>query len=453
MGLGIYAGTLALMTLAALWRPGAGFAALLVMFGLEQWGASQVLAIAERPLLTNVAVAGIVMLAATLQLFRAPLRLALTQPIPMLAAALYTYAVISLAWSPGAEFGWAEATTKAPYLFIVCLIVPMLVRRYEEAATGFGIVALVGSVLLLPMALVVPWDERTIRSAVMPGMETGSPLSLAQFAGYAMVSAILLAPRGWIPWLVSLGIAALCVVIAVKTSSRGQLVAMMIASAAFYPIARGYTGSWRLMLSIGIAGIVAIAGFSLFGDALVEGTYGFRWNINNMTRDAEGRFALVAELLSIWISDPFAILFGLGFSAAISPEVLNGFYAHNIGAEVLCELGLVGFSIFALLLWRCLRLCYQALMTVKPQPGYGVRNRVIALLVALFLLELILAFKQGTLYRNFYLFLFPVMLETLLICEARAVRQMRPKRPVPATRPQPAPVIPFSRRYKLWWAS
>lgn len=438
LGLAVFAGCLAMLVGGVLWRPAIGIAALLVMFGLEQWGTSQIEAIARAPLLTNIVIAAIVMLAAVVHMLRHPIRLPFTQPIPMLATTLYVYAAFSLIWSLEPQLGWSEILVKAPYLMLVCLVVPILVRRHEDVGLALLTVVVVGTILLIPMAFAVPWDDRTLRSTVFPGEKTGSSLGLAQFCGYVIVAAALMAPRSVLFRAASAAIVVLALAVMIRTGTRGQLGATLLCAALFLPVAHGYTASWRSLVSVAAAGALGLLVVTLYGDVIFVGDYSWRWQSASLTEDAGGRLEMILQALSAWVSTPIAILLGLGFASVRSPQILNDFYTHNVPVEVLVELGAVGFTIFAFAMVRSARTVFAAIRSVSRDRRADMRNRVIATLAALCVLEILVSLKQGTLYSNFFLFLFPVVLESLLVQETRR-RQARTRKAALARTPPPEP--------------
>ena len=117
-------------------------------------------------------------------------------------------------------------------------------------------------------------------------------------------------------------------------------------------------------------------------------------------------------VLREWASgSPFTWIFGLGSSASFSDTLLGG-YPHLVAAEALAELGVIGFSLL-MTIW---------VLTAKNLWKLGRRlaefpeeRGLVAVLGALFLFELVLTFKQGSLLGNYFSFGFAMMIGRLEI--------------------------------------
>jgi hypothetical protein len=98
------------------------------------------------------------------------------------------------------------------------------------------------------------------------------------------------------------------------------------------------------------------------------------------------------------------MLFGLGNSSAIT---LLSIYPHITGIEVLAEEGLLGAVIYI----SIIILTFRSVSRVVRTLGERQRERhAVAMLVGLFVFELVLSWKQGTLLSSVYVFAYSIML-------------------------------------------
>jgi hypothetical protein len=426
IGLAVYGASVAALVLGVLWRPAIALAALLLLFALKQWGMAKVDALTNDWLFTNYLIGAIVLLAMARAMFLGRLRSPFVGDLPILACILYGYAGLAVMWSPVPEKALDELQTNLPYMILGIVALPMILRRFDDVATGLRGFLVIAIPLMAAFVFFATWGYRSIEIDAAPGENVRLPLSLAAFAGFALVvSSMFLQGRLW-RYAIVLVSAALAFTIAIRTGSRGQFVAMIAAAGLFYPVSRGYRGSMKMIAAFGVCAVLAFAAFSFYSDSVSEiSTSDKRWQSEEIVEDYEGRLDHSARLLDAWISDPWYVLFGLGTSASFSSQ-LGGGYAHILAVDVLSELGMIGFSLLVVLLWRCAAVCLSALKTVSRDPKMITRNAVIATLTALFFMELMLAFKQGTLLRNSFLFIFPVILQGVLVSER--VEQWRARR-------------------------
>jgi hypothetical protein len=148
-----------------------------------------------------------------------------------------------------------------------------------------------------------------------------------------------------------------------------------------------------------------------------------RFDTERAVVDYGERINAAEGLLDSYLSSGIlGLIFGLGNSASFSPRVV-GFYTHIVPIEILCELGLIGFSMLMAILALTVRALVRLGATMSAFQKSADTRRVIASLAALALIELVLAFKEGSLVRDVNLFLFPVVIEGI----AASVGRCRPE--------------------------
>ena len=138
-----------------------------------------------------------------------------------------------------------------------------------------------------------------------------------------------------------------------------------------------------------------------------------------MLFDFSERLDLALILLDRWSLSPLTIIFGLGNSASFSPSII-GVYPHVVPLEVLGEEGLIGFFLFALVLFLTFS---QVKIAALPGALTQSQRKVYAANLACFVFSLFLAFKQGSLLGSYAIFLFAALGEKYLILCARERRQ------------------------------
>lgn len=199
------------------------------------------------------------------------------------------------------------------------------------------------------------------------------------------------------PGLIVRGIIiGLAVFVSIKSGSRGQLLAVLLSCLVTVPLLSGRALSrgavYTLTLAASITGIAALL--------LRNSTETRRWTPKVAARDIQGRIDLSQDLLSQWIdAGPVAWLIGLGSSASYS---LLGTYCHIVPIEVLCELGILGFSIFAAFLYSALTNCYSYLRHLHADTT---DRRAIGFFLSLLVFQFTLSLKQGSLIGSANLFL------------------------------------------------
>jgi hypothetical protein len=131
-----------------------------------------------------------------------------------------------------------------------------------------------------------------------------------------------------------------------------------------------------------------------------------RWSEVRTSQDVAGRFAMARTLLGASTSDFFTALFGLGNSSAF--HVL-GIYPHITGLEILAEEGIFGGAIYFGILVFAMR---SAKRMIGAPLSDSQRNGA-AILIGLFVFELILSWKQGSLLFSVYVFAYAIALARL----------------------------------------
>jgi hypothetical protein len=386
-------------------KPAGIVAAVLCMYGLEQW------AQATNPLFNtygtfvNLATGLLVVAALTMKFLRNDLHITQYPTGGLACLALYGLAVASIFWCSYRD-GWIERMDLMwPYIVTVVMLMPLLVYDIRDLRTGMFYMLGIGGVLAVLLALTVQWSYRGIELQGSVG-ERGNPLAVASMGGYVCIIAALLNFRGiarvWqiMRWPV-LGFG---LYLPIVSGSRGQLLALLPTIALLLPLSRRIS-NWKGLLAtffaLGVFGAVALVGYTYFAtDARWEGT-------EMLSTYGDTRLFSVKLVLTEWLqSGPIAWVIGMGNSAAFDPTLL-GKHPHFMAVEILTEEGLVGFILLGIVLWLTARSVYRIYPYVKNDPDM---RGVLAAAAGIFLYEMILSCKQGSLLFNTYVFAFAIIL-------------------------------------------
>ncbi|MBI5316140.1 MAG: hypothetical protein HZB34_09230 [Nitrospirae bacterium] len=395
--------------LLALWKyPAVALAGVLCMFGLEQWGQATHPFFAQNQTFTNYAVGGILLLALTFKLLKGQNLFANYTAAGWLVLGLFSYTFVTAIWAPRADLSLNVLLSRWPYVFTIVVLTPVIISSRNDLQTSFKAFILTGSLLTLLLLIFVPWEARTI----VLEYGRGNPLAVSGMAGMVALSAILADPwpssRIWkiTKWIV----AALCVILVIRSGSRGQLLGLICLSALCWPISRRMKDVkqfvfWiALVLFLTIITTWALQEFWAKQERYYAG--GNRWSEQAMEGALSGRFDQGLYLVRLWFNSPETVVFGLGNSASYDPRIL-GIYPHFVPLEILAEEGLIGFAIFLAILYVAARNALQCSRLVRLDPK---ERSIFAALLAMFLYTLLLAFKQGSLLGNLEPFMFAIIL-------------------------------------------
>lgn len=402
--------TIAIGLLLAVFRhPAVAIAGVLCMFGLEQWGQATTTFFSHHQTYTNLLIGGILVLGVSLQLTRKGLSVVKGYPtIGWLILALFLYAFASTQWVSRPDISMALWESRWAYLVTMLVLAPLLITREDDLYRAGVALLLMGGTLSFLLLFFVKWEARRI----VLDHALGNPLAIAAMSGMVLLLAFLADPwprsKVWQPLRWTL--IAICLIVIVKSGSRGQLVGVLFVAILGWPITRGVSNLKQfVILSSATLFLTIVASLTIqeFSSEQVQ-TYGgrARWSEQSAQEDAMGRLHNAIVLLRLAYSAPGSIVFGLGNSAAYDPRVL-GIYPHFVPLEVLAEEGLIGFALYILViiallntLLRSLRLTSSGSSERMLLGGWG----------AITLFSLLLSFKQGSLLLNLEPFMLALVL-------------------------------------------
>lgn len=408
-----------LLTVAAasLKHAGVALALLLCMFGFEQWAQSSHPFFSAYPPLTNFLVGGVAVLALVGSLVRHESPLKHFPRTAWLVILLFAYALISVVWSPVPEIGFALWAKQAPYLLTLILLAPLLITSTDGLRVGFTAFLILGAFLIAMLLFSSGWTYRGVELIGAGGRRfMGNPLAVAEMAGYIGLAALLLRfqrmRQFWtvFRWVLVAG----CLILTVKSGSRGQFFLMLASALLVIPIGRRVEKFSHFAIAVVGAVFLIVLGYLTYDVFAPAG--GARWETTKIEHDMFVRWSAVERLLAAWFSSPLTLIFGLGSSASYDPRII-GFYSHVVPLEILGELGVVGFTLFVVIIVRCIVGTIRCIRRVRDNPQ---QRGILATLSALFVFTFLLSFKQGSLLTSSYVFAFAILLDryrSILIAE------------------------------------
>ncbi len=408
------------MGILVIFQPGAAVGALLCTYGLEQWAQSQSSFFYEHQIFTNAATGLLVALALTVRFMRGERILTPVTREYWVMVAIYVWAAMSLIWTvyPEAQGSFFQFKKNLPYIILFGFLTPPLINNLRDLKSSFYLMVVVGVFLMTWMLFFTKWSDRQIileQGASIGSVvgNTGSPLAVATLGGQVALIALLMNwrlddARFWGKLILRFAVILLGVAITVRSGSRGQGFALLVTAAVFLPL------SVRPRNLPAFLGMIVVGGVIAYGSYVAFETYSYTrtWTGGAFWKAfQQGRVNTTLELLGHWVdAGPFAWLIGLGSSASFDPNIV-GFYPHMVFGEVLGELGLVGFVI----LWLCpifgFLAIYRLWLYVKDFPE---ERGLVMGLGALFLFDIVLSFKQGSLLGSMTTFAFAAMLGRIL---------------------------------------
>jgi hypothetical protein len=409
-----YVAVLLTVLVGSVLRPPLALVGVICLFGLKQWGEDASPLLAQYPLLTNVAIGLITLVAVLRAAFKRSCLFCRLPPTLICTICLFLYALVTLTWSLDLEDGLATWASSSPYLIVVILLAPLVIDDLDDLRLAFGWTLILGGSLCFLAVVFGNWGFRGL--AIAASIPTGSlldtrpdiletnPLALGDLGGIVtVIAAAFLLVRGRF----FLKIIAFCslpfaLAVIIRSGSRGQLVAAlpaMLLAASVTLRLRGF----RAWLTLGLLTLLVVA-MGWWATSLVDVNKS-RWlGVALATSDVEGRFEMAATVLNAAMAHPWAMFVGLGNSSSFA---LLGIYPHITILEVLAEEGLPGIALYLGVLLYAVRSIRSAARGVADNPH---RRVALGILAGLFLYELVLSWKQGALLGSPYVFCCAILL-------------------------------------------
>jgi hypothetical protein len=368
-------------------HPGAACGYVLAGTALEQCAQAFVPMANQQDTLCNYLTAGAVLSGLLARVLQDGASLPRLRSSSLWVLALLGYCYLTVTWSIFPATTMATLNRSIPYLVTFVGMAPLLVRADRDLRDC--LVALLFS-SLVALGLLLMFAEWGGRGVILPGKSAESnPLALAEAAGCLLIVTSFAPIREALsPKVRSALLAAAVVVTALvflRTASRGQVLAAVVATLAFSWRQRG--GAW-IIVAMGIGGLLLAV---LLPEEVARNAE--RWDPEQMRAAVDsGRVGEADRLLTFWAhADVLHQVFGLGHATAQDPRLL-GNYPHVVPAEVLAEEGMFGAVLFAATIVVGAAAHFRGLKTANPTS-----QRVLAATAALLSFEFVLIWKQGSL--------------------------------------------------------
>lgn len=392
---------ISVLALSAILQPATAIAGAFCMFGIEQWTQASdpyFLTRSGRPLI-NTLIGAVVALGVIRKIFG---RQGIVRGYPVVGLfvmALFFYALASTLWAPNPARSLSAFLGQAPYIITIVFLCPLLCSSTRDFEWMLVATFVLGTVVVFLLMFTVEWKGRGV---VLPGWETtGNPLATASVGGTIAIIAAFLSWHRFkflniLKWLV----VVLGLFLVVKSGSRGQTFAAIIAIFACSPMAHRLD-NFKAYGVFGFVIVCLIAAASWGLDLYLAESE--RWDDDAMDQATGTRLHRALKILEHWFTTPATIFFGLGSSAS---NDLIGIYSHVVPAEILAEEGIVGFLIYSGIVLTCLKNGLASFFLVR----YNRAQRThLAILCALFMFYFVVSLKEGNLLSNSQLFMVAVL--------------------------------------------
>lgn len=420
----------ALCCVVCAFRPPFAFALVVLLFPMEQ----VVQAHAPRLISSALGIQAVNYGIGLTALFAA-MKVALTHPGGMsrwmniatvCAISMLAWAAITLLWSPAREDGLAAVTGNWQYLVLLVILAPLLLTDVDELRVSVQALLVLGMVLCAVVVLSPEFTSKygrlgfTIASGVR-----SNPLAIGELGGVVLLVAATI--RGstllGFPLLPLRILAALLgVLVAIKSGSRGQLIFAVIIATLFVPVATPIRNVGAFLSSAIIIGVTLLVVDFVISNQL-QGFEARRFSGEAVLygdSSAFGRVRNVTAMAGEWISNPLAIMLGLGYNAFSQlPSAAGQPYSHVMFADALFELGLPG---FAMLLIGLAASASSAVRLWRAHSSDRTARAAVAVLAGMLAYQILLVNKQGAIWGVPMFFTFEAVLTRIWLRERDATQ-------------------------------
>ena len=312
---------------------------------------------------------------------------------------IFIWSAVSLLWTPSFGSGSDYIISNVPYFLLYPVLAPLLMRGVD-AYREFLLVLLAVSTLVAVVILVNPvFTSQSGRIGIQlaPNMRT-NPLVIGELGGILMITAALRRDQHKQLLAMSIRITGFIagVLLALQSGSRGQVLFAVALALVFFPISRRVRSVGAFLgTAVGITAICVVVLF--LAQTVLEGYALRRWDANALDDGVGIRFINLVDLIGVWINNPLAWLFGLGFNAFTSlgaTQAVLG-YTHNLPIDIVTELGIPMFGVFMGISLGVIRSSRWLFARFGEDPEY---HATAATAMALAAYQFLLINKQGMLW-------------------------------------------------------
>ncbi len=392
--------------------PGTALAAAMCVYSFETLMQAKVPFFAAHGSFANFASAVIVMSAFISASLRGKISVRRLGLIQYSILAFYLLRLFSYFWAVDRSWWISVTGYDAPYALVYLFVLPFVYSNWKDFELGIKTTAIFGAIIIALLLLTTPmhaWGryfdvEEGVINRYGEMERGGSPLAITELAGQVTLLMTLIAWRhAKVVWIaMKITILVVCCAIIFQTDTRGQLISLVLTMCTVV-LFRWPKLDVRFLIGVPIFLVI-------FGLAIYWGS-GFsiraeRWDPARMMEDYSGtRFVLASTLLGEWIrGTPWNFLFGMG--NGIAWHYLD-VYPHMIVVEVLAENGIVGLSLYLLIIAAAAKAFLSSASMAKDN---DMIRSIACCLMAMMLFDFILSFKQGGTNAIHYLLIAPALL-------------------------------------------
>lgn len=410
---------------AAIVRPGICFVLVIAYPVIEQAVQSYFPFFNTHRSLFNFMIAGLVALTVAVRFFRDPNAWrGLRNPVQMMGYLLICISYLSLFWTPELDNGLEYTFRRLPYTLLYMVLAPLLLTSLDDFRRVRIPMVVIATVALLLFVLGPAAQFYGARLVIHYGTaQRGNSLIVGELGAIVLIFAALSTYKrlGKLALPLQLAAGLFGLGMGMFSGSRGQVIFGGFVSFVFYPISRKIKDS-KSYFGIGL-GLVVLLGV-IYGaiklfitDENVE-----RWSSGSFSGGVLGRWEIVYEAIVPWLSNPTAWIFGRGAGAFMSVNSAH-VYPHNHPIEVLTELGVIGFTVYAFMLFFTLRASLGIYRIFKNDNEL---RSSMAVLFALSTFCFMLSLKQGSVHHLGLLYVWYFVLGRIYTYESEE-EEMRPE--------------------------
>jgi hypothetical protein len=320
---------------------------------------------------------------------------------------LSVLAFFSIYWAPNLNEGLGFWKQHGHRIILAGITAPLVLKSKIDLQITFKSLVVIGALLAVLIDVFIKWDGRYM-IAIWGNVGFWGALEVSQLAGYVTLAAVLLNFENSKKFIILRVVAVLAsIYLCLSSGTRGQFILMILLSIIFLPMSRRIKNLGSYFPIFMFAGFILYIVYLAYFEFIEDST---RWGEGQVESEITGRIAMISKLLIVWShksgSDFFTLLFGLGNSSAWD---IVGKYPHNVPLEMLAEEGVVGFSIFLILIIFSF---HRSFLLYKLTKNDAVQKGISATLIASFLFSFGLSFKQGGFVNTGWnIFFFPILIE------------------------------------------
>jgi hypothetical protein len=330
-------------------------------------------------------------------------RLFVIDRLSLLSYGLYAFAALSVVWSQSMDATLVLLKFRLPYIIAGLLIMPLTISKPDDARKAFRAFVTLAIPVALALAL-VPFKGRGVLIATAETAEAGNPLAIGTFGATLAVVAMgyAFAPRtNLVARTIAIACAFLGAYVTLRSGSRGQFFTVLVGIAVVaWTVLSGVSRKNFLLAfvpSVVVAILLLAVKDAYLSATFVEGKRSFdRWSMEYMSNEFEStRVSMSYDLLKAYLEggarNPAVFLFGLGGSYSYA---LMGIYCHVVPLEVLCEYGILAFTVLLAIFVIGFR---GSRALLRRKDCLADAKWPAAVIMALAAVHFVLMFKQGNL--------------------------------------------------------